>query len=124
MRNLLLAGALACVPLSSAQAGQPIKESLVECAVLVELLLGEQSFLPGKNKMLDLYTNAAIVMREKAASMADTVYVARVATVKRDVWQLRWDEGEWDNPENRQGLADWWTYCFKLADHLDLKLEP
>ncbi len=124
MRRLLLAAMLVCLPLPPAYAGQPIKESLVECAVLVELLLGEQSFSPGSNEMLVLYTKAAASMRREATMMSNEGYVTRTASNKRDLWHQRWDAGDWDNPNNRQDLTDWWTYCFKLADHLDLKLEP
>ena len=124
MKPVFLAAAIACLPLAPAHAGQPIKESLVECAVLVELLLGEQSFAPGGNEMLDLYTSAAAAMRREATKMANEGYVSRVAASKRDLWHKRWDQGDWDNPDNRSELTDWWTYCFKLADHLQLKLEP
>ena len=124
MRKLLLATVLGGLPFSSAVAGQPIKESLVECAVLVELLLGEQSFAPGSSEALDLYTEAAASMRREATHLANEGYVTRTASKKRELWHQRWDAGDWDNPNNRQDLTDWWTYCFKLADHLDLKLAP
>lgn len=124
MQELIFAVALGGLLAVPANASQPIKESLVECAVLVELLLGEQSFVPGQNEMLDLYTKAAASMRAEAARQADAGYVTRMSAVKRDLWHQRWDEGQWDDPNNRADLAEWWTYCFSLAKHLELKLEP
>lgn len=124
MRKLIYTAALGALVAAPGHAGQPIKESLVECAVLVELLLGEQSFVPGQDEMLDIYTKAAVSMRAEATRQADAGYVSQVSAVKRDLWHQRWDEGQWDDPNNRADLAEWWTYCFKLAKHLDLKLEP
>lgn len=121
MRQLILtAGLLAGLAGLPASAGQPIEESLVECAVMVELLLGEQSFIPGEDRSIDIYVGAAASMRRKASEMADADFVTRVADQKRDVWHDRWDSGGWDNPANRGDLQDWWRYCFKLADHLKL----
>lgn len=124
LRGVLAASLLSMALSNPANAGQPIKESLVECAVLVELLLGEQSFIPGQNKVLDTYAKAAASMRRAALQKADEGYVTRTADNKRAVWHQRWDAGDWDNPANRDELIEWWTYCFKLADHLNLKLEP
>lgn len=123
-KSFLAGAAITCMTAFPTQAGQPIKESLVECAVMVELLLGEQSFAPGGNDMLDLYTKAAATMRREAVKKSNEDYVSRTAATKRDLWHKRWDEGDWDNPDNRSDLLDWWGYCFKLADHLELKLEP
>ncbi|SLN09775.1 hypothetical protein PEL8287_00100 [Roseovarius litorisediminis] len=104
------------------QAGQPIHESLVECAVLVELLIGEQTPVPGQNKMLDFYTRAAHLMRTEAARQRDMAYVAETSRVKRAAWHQRWDENGWDEPENREELVEWFTYCMKLGQHLKLPL--
>ena len=101
-------------------AGQPFHESLVECSVLIDLLMGEQSFAPGDNKMLDVYAAASASMRREALRRSSAGYVTDMAATKRRVWHERWDAGDWDRPENRAELVEWWSYCFKLADHLDL----
>ncbi|SNS75581.1 hypothetical protein [Tropicimonas sediminicola] len=121
MRGIGIAGALAAGLAAPGQAGQPLRESLVECSVLVELLLGEQSFQPGENAMIDLYVSASRSMREEALRRTSEGYVAETALAKREAWHARWDAGDWDDPANRDELVDWWTYCFKLADHLALK---
>lgn len=104
------------------QAGQPYHESLVECSVLIDLLMGEQSFVPGDNKMLDFYAAASATMRQEALRRSSKSYVTTMAGIKREVWHNRWDAGDWDRRENRAALVDWWTYCFKLAEHLELDL--
>jgi hypothetical protein len=47
--------------------------------------------------------------------------VERTAAEKRQVWHDRWDAGKWDNLENREDLVEWWTYCFKFAEHLEVE---
>ena len=122
MRPLASAAALAACLATPVQAGQPLHESLVECSVLVDLLLGEQSFVPGENDFIDLYVAASASMRDEAVRRKSETYVSKIAREKRAVWHDRWDAGNWDDPANREELVDWWTYCFKLAEHLDLKL--
>lgn len=103
-------------------AGQPIHESLVECSVMIELLTGEQSSIPGQNDALDFYADASRALRNEAVRRTSQDYVERTARTKRQVWHQRWDEGQWDNPLNRGELIEWWQYCFKLGKHLDLPL--
>jgi hypothetical protein len=104
-------------------AGQPIHESLVECSVLIDLLLGEQSVQPGQNAMLDLYAAASNAMRAEAVRRTSEDDVLEMSDWKRTQWHERWDAGGWDDPAKRADLVDWWTYCFKLADQLDLRPE-
>lgn len=47
MKRLIGAAAVMIVSAGTAEAGQPFEESLVECAVLIELLTGEQTPVPG-----------------------------------------------------------------------------
>ena len=118
----LLAILAALAPAAPLRAGQPLHESLVECSVLIDLLLGEQSFVPGENEMIDLYVAGSASMMAEATRRSSPAYVRDMAATKRSLWHDRWDAGDWDNPANREELVEWWTYCFKLADHLDLKL--
>lgn len=118
VRAIALAATLAT---TSAQAGQPIHESLVECSVLVDLLIGPESPADG-NRMLDFYVRASQAMRDEAERRTDAQYVRAVSAQKNDLWHQRWDNGDWDDLGNRGELEEWVTYCFKLADHLDLDL--
>ncbi|MEM8730397.1 MAG: hypothetical protein AAGF79_10815 [Pseudomonadota bacterium] len=122
MRLFLLSLALGFGISGPAKAGQPYHESLVECAVLIDLMLGEQSFVPDQNGMIDLYVAASNAMRAEAERRSSANYVTRTAQAKRAVWHERWDAQGWDQPENRQDLVAWWTYCFKLGRHLNLPL--
>lgn len=115
---LVLAGLMAS---GTAQAGQPFEESLVECAVLIEALTGDQTPVPGQNAMLDYYVGTATNMRAEAERMRNASYVSEMAVQKRVVWEKRWEDGNWDDPANRQEVADWMQYCFKFAEHLGVE---
>ena len=60
-------------------AGQPIHESLVECAVLIGLLLGEQSVQPGEKDLITVYADAAQAMRTEATRPSSSGYVTQMA---------------------------------------------
>ncbi|SMY07918.1 hypothetical protein [Flavimaricola marinus] len=110
---------LALVP-AQAEGSQPIKESLVECAVLIEALLGPDLPPPGENPQFDLYVEFETALRDEAVQLGGQAYVDEMAVAKLATWETRWDEGDWDNPANRGELADWMSYCTSLADHLQL----
>ncbi|MBB93916.1 MAG: hypothetical protein CML68_04830 [Rhodobacteraceae bacterium] len=116
--SLIALGLSAPAPVN---AGQPLHESMVECAVLFELLLGEQSFIPGQNEMIDLFVAGAKEMRREAEERSSARYVRKTSAQKVETWHLRWDAGNWDQPANRGELGEWVEYCFSLADHLELK---
>ena len=98
--------ALGAVLSGPVHAGQPIYESLVECAVMIELLISEQTPTPGESELLDVFHNGAVQMRLEAAQVKGAHYVEQTARAKREVWHRRWDEKGWDNPANRQELGD------------------
>lgn len=121
MKTLCAAAALLCAATGPANAGQPFEESLVECAVLIELMTGEQTPVSGQSAELEYFVGTAANMRAEAVRRSDANYVERTAAEKRQVWHDRWDAGKWDNPENREHLVEWWTYCFKFAEHLEVE---
>ncbi|MEC9196595.1 MAG: hypothetical protein VX974_03225 [Pseudomonadota bacterium] len=107
-----------CLTPVVATAGQPFEESLVECAVLIDLLTGEQTPMPGDSAEMDFFVGTAKNMRAEALRRTNAAYVEKTDAEKRQLWHERWDAGQWDIPSNRQELSEWWTYCFKFADHL------
>ena len=121
MKILCAAVAVLIAASGPAHAGQPYEESLVECAVLLELLTGEQTPVPGQSAEMEYFVGTAANMRAKATHRKDSSYVERTAAAKRQIWHDRWDAGQWDDPENREELVEWWTYCFKFAEHLDVE---
>lgn len=121
MKTLIGAAVLAVFGAGPAVAGQPFEESLVECAVLIELMTGEQTPVPGESPEMDYYVGTAANMRSEAARRRDASYVQSTADEKRQLWHDRWDAGQWDNAENREELGEWWTYCFKFAEHLGVE---
>ncbi|MBJ3761845.1 hypothetical protein ILP92_03665 [Maribius pontilimi] len=106
--------------LAPAQASQPIHESLVERGVLVDAMIGQQTPIVGSSDFLDMYVHAAEQFRLEATRRSDAAYVGEMSRRKLHVWEDRWDAGDWDDPANRGELVDWWTYCFKLYDHVGL----
>ena len=118
MKRILVAALL--MTSTSVEAQQPIHESLVECSVLVDLMIGEQSKPKDQYEMVDFYVDASRIFRQAAVERSNTAYVTKTSVEKRLVWHQRWDAGQWDDPANRGDLVQWWTYCFKLADHLKL----
>ncbi|SFB81201.1 hypothetical protein [Tropicimonas isoalkanivorans] len=123
MRSTVFAAAFASGFAVPTHAGQPLYESLVECSVLIDLLMGEQSFQPGQNEMLDLYAAASNAMRAEALRRSSEDYVVEMSDQIRTLWHERWEADGWDDPGKRGALIEWWTYCFKLADHLELTPE-
>ncbi|MCT4577211.1 hypothetical protein [Donghicola sp.] len=121
MKTLCAAAALLFAATGPANAGQPFEESLVECAVLIELMTGEQTPVSGQSAELEYFVGTAANMRAEAVRRSDANYVERTAAEKRQVWHDRWDAGKWDNLENREDLVEWWTYCFKFAEHLEVE---
>ena len=119
MWKLLAGVALSLAPVT-AGASQPIRESLVECAVLIEALLGPDLPPPGANAQIDFYVEFEAALRAEAVRQGGQAYVDDMAVVKLATWETRWDEGDWDNPANRGELAEWMSYCTSLADHLQL----
>ena len=104
---------------SPAQA-QPLNESLVECAVLVDALLGEEGRAQAGNQQVDFWIGFEEVLRTSAIQRAGQPYWDATAPIKRDTWVARWAGETPDHPQNMTETADWMDYCLSLADHLQL----
>ncbi|WP_238365323.1 hypothetical protein [Mesobacterium pallidum] len=120
MKSIILAAVLAASP---AVAGQPISESLLECAALFDSSnrwFPERASSP-KARKIQAVTDALLGEAERVAQEEGrrevVAYMTQVWHAKQDSWDARGkfymftDDGQ-----------DWFAYCASLARHRGLDL--
>ncbi len=108
------------VMLGSPLQAQPLNESLVECAVLVDSLLGDEGRAQAGNPQVDFWIGFEQTLRVSAIERAGEPYWNDMAPTKQVTWTERWGGQTPDHPQNMGETAEWMDYCLSLADHLQL----
>lgn len=117
---VVLAMALAATPL---RAGQPISESLIDCAMLFTITNRAEPDRAnhGKGYALDRAKDEMLIAAQARARQEGrddaARYVADLATAKADKW-----DAKGMRYVLTQDYRDWMGYCASLIDHLDLEL--
>lgn len=119
MKRLIFAAVVAA-GLGAPAVAQPINESLVECAVLVDRMLGDDVPAAGSNPQVDFWVSFEVALRTSSIERSGQAYWDDTSVLKQAVWSQRWNGQPPEHPDNVDEAMEWMDYCLSLADHLQL----
>ncbi|SMY07921.1 hypothetical protein [Flavimaricola marinus] len=99
-----------------ANASQPLEERLIECAVMIEVLIGPDAPPRGEDLQTDIWRDFVDMMTTEAIRLGGQSYVEDVSMAKRNMWEAEWNEENFPPPlDVRMGLL---SECVGVGDYL------